>query len=166
MKEQYYAFFKDGSSISKMTVEEAISIPHKEYILKQERSPEYTDKRPVFKHAILNGKGENMFLKFGDWELIDMADDVRGWNGYRHELTYYDHKNQKTYKRRYNGIIEMFFYKDVVEFMKRLSQQGGWQLYEYEEEILNLKNELEKAKKTIDDLYNQIEKLENPDNPA
>ena len=39
MNEEYYAFFEDGTSISKMTLDEALAIPYKEYIIKIERSP-------------------------------------------------------------------------------------------------------------------------------
>lgn len=160
---RYYLFFKDGSSISKMTLKEALSIPYKEYIVKEERSPAYSDKYPSYSHTVLDSEGKELRLRFGDWELIDIPYDNTSFNVYNKTLTYYNHKNEQTYKRLYKGAFNYYFFKEVIGFMKRISSEGGWQIYEYENKIEKLNDDLKKANEEIIRLNAKIERLENPE---
>ena len=160
MQITYYGFFKDGNFISKKTLEEVVSVPYIEQIIKSEYLPGSSENLPQRVNTILNNKGEEIQLKFGHWELIDITFIYHGMRNQFYELTFYDNKHEKTYKRTYIGMIENFFFNDVICFMKKLSNNGGWKIHEYEIEIEKLNKKVNELNKNIDNLNKTIEKLE------
>ncbi|WP_339926337.1 hypothetical protein [uncultured Cyclobacterium sp.] len=160
MQIKYYGFFKDGNFISKMTLEEILIVPYIEHIIKSDNSPMSKGNLPQQVNTILNNKGEEKQLKFGCWELIDITFEYYSLNNQFYKFTFYDNKHEKTYKRTYFGGIENFFFNDVICFMKKLSDNGGWKIYEYEIEIEKLNKKLIELNREIDYLNNTIEELE------
>lgn len=162
----YYALFKNGTKVEKRTFEEAKIIPYAEYIIRSTNQAPDGAKYLYFKHEILDNNGIPKNLKIGNFEIIDIGEDVISYNYYFKELTFFDTKNSIPFRKRIEGNFIEVFYSEVISFMEHLNSLGSYEAYqnslkieELNKEIANLKDSLNRRDEKIRSLEDELKKL-------
>lgn len=162
----YYALFSNGTSVEKRTFEEAKLIPYVEYIIRSTNQAPEGAKYLFFKHEILDNNGNPKNLKIGNFEIIDIGEDVISYNYYFKELTFFDIKNSIPFKKRIEGNFISVFYSSVIPFMEHLNSLGTYEAYknslkieELNKEIASLKDSLNRKDEKISGLEDELKKL-------
>ncbi len=89
----YHTIFNNGTNIRTSTFEEAKAIPYAEYIIRTTQLSKTSDRYFSSKNEIMDENGNPKNLKIGDFELINISNDVSSWTQFYQNLTFYDLKN-------------------------------------------------------------------------
>lgn len=162
----YSAHFKNGTFIEKFTFEDAKAVPYSEYILSTEVLNPKADRYWVRKHRILDNEGNPKTLRIGNFELIDISDDVAGWNTLYQNLTFFDHNTSNAFIIQSNGNFLPNFHESLILFLNRLNELGRYEAFQnlekiqkQEKDIAILNDRLSKKDERIKELEEEIKKL-------
>jgi len=86
METIYYAWFKDGSSITKESLEEAIKLFYFDYIIKSIPIKKSSKGYIQYKYDFFDKNGNLTKVKVNNFELIDIMESE--YNPYDKELTF------------------------------------------------------------------------------
>jgi vacuolar-type H+-ATPase subunit I/STV1 len=159
METIYYAWFKDGSSITKESLEEAIKLFYFDYIIKSIPIKKSSKGYIQYKYDFFDKNGNLTKVKVNNFELIDIMESE--YNPYDKELTFYDTNRGELFKLKVNGSLEYVFSNWIIGFLNKINDLGSFEVYKIHQENERLKKVIEGLKKKIDEKNSLIEDLEN-----
>ncbi len=163
MEKEYFAVFRNDSTIRKNTLEEALKVPYLEYVLERQiandRTTEYGNRYTGYKYKIFNLNGEEINIRIGDFEIINIGDDGVGFNYRSRSISVYDHKNKTVHEFSVDGFLENCLFKNVISFVENLNSIGSYEGYLDKNKIDRLNKDLESKNTRIIDLESTISEL-------
>jgi hypothetical protein len=135
MDTTYFGIFTDGQTVEKLTLEELNDIDDVEFKLKCVKNTTWGNP-PTF--TIINSDGTRNRFKVGDFEVIDIAEELPG-SGYGAKdvkIKEVRINNIFTYRCKVGGI--KFLNAELYPFLLKLNEVGGdmYQKYQELEELI------------------------------
>jgi hypothetical protein len=167
METIYTAWFKDGSTITKDSLDEAIKLSYFEYIIKSTPIKTCSKGYIQCKYDFFDKNGNSTKVKVNNFELIDITES--SYNSYDKTIILFDTHRAEFFKININGGINSVFTKWVVGLLNNINDLGSFEVYQILEENEKLKKEIENVRKLVSekngiiiDLEKQIKDLKDP----